>query len=587
MGATPVAELGRSVYDLGRQVSCHRIGMPRTTAHGAPKQGLVGVAVCSLLAAVPLDAEPRFVEVGAEAGLDFTHVNGMAGELMLAEIMGAGVGVLDFDGDGLLDVWLVQGGPLRDRTGDLPCDRLFRNTSAATGKLAFVDVTEELGICASGYGMGIATADIDLDGDLDVFVANLGPNQLFENLGDGRFRDATADAGLDQDDWSFSASFADIDGDLLPDLYVANYVDWSIATHKVCRDDAGLPSYCSPEVFRPSVDRLYRNRGGFEFVEVGAEAGIGAVRGAGLGVIAHDFDGDRDIDFYVANDMNENRLWVNQGRARFVDNALLAGVAVNGDGNVEASMGIDAEDFDHDCDIDIFVTHLAVQTNTLYVNEGDGWFADRTGVHGVAASSIPFTGFGTGWFDADNDGDLDLFAANGAVTAIAGQDPGPLDLPLRQRNQFWRNDGSRYTEVRIPAFEPAEVSRGTAFADFDNDGDLDLLVTNNKGPARLYRNDSDRGHWIGFEVEGRFAYGSSVWLESVGCGARRVSTDGSYASANDPRVLFGRGEDASPQRIRVRWADGEESVFGPLAVDRYHTVARRVPSAARAAHDHP
>ena len=519
-------------------------------------------------------AEPRFAEVGAEAGLDFTHVNGMAGELWLAEIMGAGVGVLDFDGDGLLDVWLVQGGPLRDRAGDLPCDRLFRNTTAAPGEPAFIDVTTASGICASGYGMGIATADVDLDGDLDVFVANFGPNQLFENLGDGRFRDATADAGLRYDDWSVSASFADIDGDLLPDLYVANYVDWSIAAHKVCRDDAGVASYCSPEVYRPSVDRLYRNLGGFEFVEVGAEAGIAAVRGAGLGVIAHDFDGDRDIDFYVANDMNENRLWVNHRGTQFVDNALLAGVAVNGDGNVEASMGIDAEDFDHDCDIDIFVTHLAVQTNTLYVNEGDGWYADRTGVHGAAASSIPFTGFGTGWFDADNDGDLDLFAANGAVTAIAGQDPGPLELPLRQRNQFWRNDGGRYTEVRIPAFEPAEVSRGTAFADFDNDGDLDLLVTNNRGPARLYRNDSAGGHWLGLDLAGPGAAGSRVALEPSRCDGRRVSTDGSYASANDSRIVFGLGAEDGPRRVRVRWPNGAEQAYGPLVVDAYHTLKR-------------
>ena len=518
-------------------------------------------------------AEPRFVEVGTQAGLDFTHVNGMAGELWLAEIMGAGAAVLDFDDDGRVDIWLVQGGPLGDRSGNLPCDRLYRNVSSPRG-LKFEDITEQSGVCASGYGMGVATADVDKDGDLDVFVANHGANQLFENLGNGRFRDATGDAGLIHDDWSVSASFADVDGDHLPDLYVANYVDWTVADHKVCRDAAGSPSYCSPEVYTASVDRLYRNLGAFQFGEVGVEAGIGEVRGAGLGVIADDFDNDRDIDFYVANDMNENRLWVNQGRLRFVDNALLAGVAVNGDGNVEASMGIDAEDFDKDCDVDIFVTHLAAQTNTLYANEGDGGFTDRTNALGVAAGSIPFTGFGTGWFDVDNDGDLDLFAANGAVTAIAGQEPGPLGLPLRQRNQFWRNDGGRYTEVRIPAFEPAEVSRGTAFADFDNDGDLDLLVTNNRGPARLYRNDSDAGHWIGLELVGATAPGSRVWLESVGCGARRVSTDGSYASANDPRILFGLGTDSSARRVRVRWSDGEEKTYGPLAVDRYHTLTR-------------
>lgn len=547
----------------------------RMDVGGLARRALSAVAVCTLPASPPAPhAEIRWVDATRAAGLDFTHVNGMAGERWLAEIMGAGVAVLDFDGDDWIDVWLVQGGPLRNRSGELPCDRLFRNISAQSGELRFVDVTGASGICASGYGMGAATADVDLDGDLDVFVANLGPNQMFENLADGRFRDATAGAGLAHADWSVSATFADIDGDLLPDLYVANYVDWTVAAHKVCRDDLGSPSYCSPEVYRPSVDRLYRNLGAFRFVEIGAEAGIGELRGAGLGVVADDFDADRDVDFYVANDMNENRLWVNRGERRFLDGALLAGVAVNGDGNVEASMGIDAEDFDFDCDIDLFVTHLAAQTNTLYANDGEGWFTDRSNVHGVAATSIPFTGFGTGWFDADRDGDLDLFAANGAVAAVAGQDAGALGLPLRQRNQFWRNDGGRYTEVRIPAFEVAEVSRGTAFADFDNDGDVDLLVTNNRGPARLYRNDSVGGHWIGVEVVGPSAPGSRVWLESVGCGARRVSTDGSYASANDPRILFGLGPHGAPRRVRVRWPDGEMNVFGPLAADRYHVLAR-------------
>ena len=550
--------------------------MHKARVNGGGAAGRLGwLGVCVLVAgAAPPHAEVRFADATREAGIAFTHVNGMTGELWLAEIMGAGAAVLDFDGDGRVDIWLVQGGPVDDRAGDLPCDRLYRNVSIP-GELRFEDVTEQSGVCANGYGMGIATADVDADGDLDVFVANFGANQLFENLGDGRFRDATADAGLTHEDWSVSASFADIDGDSLPDLYVANYVDWTVADHKVCRDDAGAPSYCSPAVYPPSVDRLYRNLGGFRFVDIGSEAGIGEARGAGLGVIAEDFDGDRDIDFYVANDMNENRLWVNQGGRRFVDNALLAGVAVNGDGNVEASMGIDAEDFDRDCDVDIFVTHLAAQTNTLYANEGDGWFADRTNAQGLAAASIPFTGFGTGWFDADNDGDLDLFAANGAVTAIAGQEPGALGLPLRQRNQFWRNDGGRYAEVRIPAFEPAEVSRGTAFADFDNDGDLDILVTNNRGPARLYRNDSAAGHWLGIESTG--ASGARVWLEPAECGARRVATDGSYASANDPRIVFGLGADASPRTVRVRWPDGEEQTLGPLAVDRYHALNPRRP----------
>ena len=522
--------------------------------------------------------EVRFVDVAKQAGLRFSHINGMVGEVWLVEIMGAGAGIFDFDGDGRMDVWLVQGGPLTNRDGRLPCDRLFRNVGAA-GELRFVDVTEESGICADGYGMGIATGDLDNDGDLDAFVANFGTNQLFENLGDGRFRDITNASGMAGDDWSVSASFADIAGDGLADIYVANYVDFTLDNHKPCTDAASRPSYCSPKVYAPTTDRLYRNLGDGKFADISAAAGVAEARGAGLGVVAEDFNGDGRTDFYVANDMTDNLLWLNQGGRRFVNHALLAGVAVNGDGGVEAGMGVDAEDFDGDCDVDLFITHLAAQTNTLYLNDGRGWFTDRSNATGVAAGSIPYTGFGTGWFDADNDGDLDLLSVNGAVTAVPGQSPGPLGLPLRQPNQLWRNDGqNRYRDVSggLP-FELEEVSRGAAFGDLDDDGDLDIVVTNNRGPARLYRNDSDSGHWLGLELAddgGRATAGSLASLEPGRCARRRVATDGSYASAHDPRLLFGLGTNDAPRHVHVRWPDGVEERYGPLAVDRYHVLRR-------------
>ena len=238
-------------------------------------------------------------------------------------------------------------------------------------------------------------------------------------------------------------------------------------------------------------------------------------------------------------------------------------------------MGIAAEDFDADGDLDLFVTHLAVQTNTLYVNDGGGWFADRSNVAGVAVGSIPYTGFGTAWFDAENDGDLDLFSANGAVTAIVGQLPGPLGLPLRQPNQLWLNDGrGRYREdERVADFAVPEVSRGAAFGDLDNDGDVDILVVNNSSQARLYRNDSSGGHWLGVA----FAHGDAAgvaWLQDVPGTVRRLGTDGSYASARDPRLLFGLGSNAEPQTVVVRWPDGSEERFGPLRTGRYHTLGR-------------
>ena len=275
--------------------------------------------------------------------------------------------------------------------------------------------------------MGIATGDIDNDGDLDAFVANYGANRLFENLGDGRFRDITAASGIAGESWSVSASFADFDGDGWADLYVANYVEFSVAGHKPCTDEFSKPSYCSPEVYRPSADRLYRNLGAGKFADVSAAAASTA-QGRGVGRGSGGLRRRRPRRF-LRRQRHDGQPAVAEPRRRHVQGKrLLAGVAVNADGMAEASMGVAAEDFDGDCDVDLFMTHLAVQTNTLYVNDGRGWFTDRSNTTGVAAGSIPYTGFGTGWFDADNDGDLDVFSANGAVTAIAGQAPGPLGL---------------------------------------------------------------------------------------------------------------------------------------------------------------
>ena len=523
----------------------------------------------------------RFTEVAASAGVDFVHDNGGAGERWLAEIMGAGAAVFDFDGDARLDIWLVQGGPLagRDQGGEqrLPSDRLYRNVSEAN--LRFQDVTENAGVLATGYGMGIATGDIDNDGDLDVFLANFGANQLYENLG-SRFRDITEQAGVAGDEWSVSASFADIDGDGLLDLYVANYVDFSLSKHKVCRDFASRPTFCTPESYPPLSDRLYRNLGDGHFADISAAAGVDAASAGGLGVVADDFDGNGKTDFYVANDPVDNLLWLNQGDGRFVDHALPAGAAVNGDGDAEASMGVDAEDHDQDCDVDLFLTHLVAETNTLYSGDGAGGFADVTNASGLAASSGPFTGFGTGWFDADNDGDLDLFSANGAVTEIEAQLAAGLPHPFRQRNQVWLNDGQgHYREARGGALDLQEASRGAAFGDLDNDGDIDIVVTNNRGPARIYRNDTTRGRWIGIQLNAgpeHNAYGATVQLESSRCSRRRIATDGSYASASDPRLVFGSGRDGVPKFVRVRWPDGAQERFGPLATDRYHRLTRAV-----------
>ena len=494
----------------------------------------------------------------------------MRGRRWLVETVGAGAGLLDFDGDGRLDVWLVQGGPLDARGGALPRDRLYQNVSDANG-LRFVDVTEASSVVASEYGMGIATADVDGDGDLDVFLANFGANQLFENLGDGRFRDVTDRSGLGDTGWSVSASFADVDDDGRPDLYVANYLDYSLAKNKDCKDAAQRPTYCAPEVYPPRQDRVYRNAGGFAFEDMTGAWGIDAATGPGMGVIADDFDGDGRLDWYVANDGAANLLWLNDGK-RFGEGAVLAFVAYNANGAPEAGMGLDAADFDRDCDADLFVTHLTTETNTLYLNQG-GWFVDGTNAAGLGATSAAFTGFGTRWFDLELDGDLDLFVANGAVYPIEAQRKAGEDYPLRLRNQLWRNDGKRFSEVTgWPALRSEEVSRGAAFGDLDNDGDADIVLTNSNGPARLLRNDA-RGAWIGFELrgaDGALALGASVALGQ--CNTRTVRTDGSYASASDPRVVFGLRRPEPSVSATVTWRDGTIRTLTGLRPGQYHLV---------------
>ena len=541
------------------------------------------LAWAAFAAAPAVCGEPRFVEVASASGIDFAHDSGLEGEMWTLEITGAGVGILDFDGDGRMDIYLVQGGPLRQRDARaLPGDRLFRNVGAS-GELRFEDATAASGVRATGYGMGIAAADIDNDGDTDVFLANFGANQLLENVGQGRFVDATAKSGIVGEHWSIGASFADIDGDGLVDLYVANYLDFRIADHRPCHLYSSRQSYCAPSNYAGVADRLYRNLGNGRFEDASESAGIAAAARAGMGVVADDFDGDGKTDFYVANDAEENLLWLNKGGFRFVDGALLGGAAVNGYGIAEASMGVVAGDFDDDGDADLFMTHDVKESNTLFVNDGKGWFEDRSNALGIAADSMAHTGFGTGWFDADNDGDLDLFVANGAVRVVEPQRDAGILPPLRQANQLWLRDGAgRYRQVDGgPAFALESASRGAAFGDLDNDGDIDIVVANNHGQAHLLRNDSASANWLGLELDngGTDATGAVVWLEPLDGEAprrRRARTDGSYASARDPRIVFGLANRDTPRRVRVVWPDGTAQRFGPLAPGQYH-VLRRTP----------
>ena len=538
-----------------------------------------------------------FEDRAAALGVDFVHFNGMSGQTYFPEMMGAGAAVLDYDGDGDMDLYLVQGrmlGPDRpvDQATYPPrhpqplSDRLYRN-DLETGKpdsLRFTDVTAESGIhVARGYGMGVSVGDVNNDGHPDLYLSNFGPNQLLLNQGDGTFRDVTEAAGADDPRWSVTAAFVDFDGDGWQDIYVVNYVSFSFETAKTCRTHYDEPDYCSPQSYEPVSDRLLRNRGDGTFEDATARAGIATVEGPGLGIVTGDFNGDGRTDLYVANDGAANNLWLNQGGGRFVDEALLAGVAVNMAGTPEASMGVDAGDFDADGDLDLFMTHLDRQTNTLYVNDGQGWFMDQTGTSVLGKSSFAFTGFGTLWFDYDNDGWLDLMSANGAVVKVESQDRAGDPLPLKQRNQLWRNVDGKYEDVSEaagPAFTAETVSRGAAFGDLDNDGDWDIVVTNNAGPAQVLINQvgQDRS-WLGVRLTGPEGRQDMVGAQATVALPernllRRSRTDGSYVSAHDPRVLFGLGNHRDPVTVKITYPDGSTHQVPDLPPGRYYTIRK-------------
>ena len=544
-----------------------------------------------------LSSKPLFDEVAEKVGLNFRHYNGMTGKLFLPEIMGAGAALFDYDNDGDLDVFLVQGAVLEPGTNsnetlfpwrgpELPRGKLFRNdlevASDGSRRLRFLDVTQKSGIVANGYGMGAAVGDINNDGRPDLYLTNLGSNQMYLNKGDGTFVDVTGNTGTNDPRWSTSASFLDYDRDGWLDLMVVNYAKFSASNSPTCYAATSARDYCTPRAFVPPGNRLFHNRGDGTFTDVTVSAEVDKEFGHGLGVVAADFDDDGWTDIYVANDGDPNQLWINQKNGTFKNEALLAGAAVNRDGKTEAGMGVDAGDFDGNGTEDIFVTHLMDETNTLFTNLGKATFEDRTREAGLGMPGRRFTGFGTLFFDYDNDSWLDLLVVNGAVQLVADlvrkRDP----FPLGQPNQLFHNTGEgTFVEMREqagPSFHLLEVSRGAAFGDIDNDGDTDVLVTNNNGPVRLLLNQvGNRNHWLGLRLIGkndRDMLGARVELvmNKHHVLRRRARTDGSYLSANDPRILFGLGNMVQAEVIRVQWPDGSVEEWKAPSIDRYITL---------------
>ncbi|MHC4066067.1 MAG: CRTAC1 family protein [Planctomycetota bacterium] len=536
--------------------------------------------------------QPLFTDVTEQVGLTFHHFTGATSRYYFPEIMGAGCAVLDYDNDGDLDVYAVQGALLGEgetldqalfpfRGSGIPRNRLYRNDLDGD-RMHFTDVTEASGVGHAGYGMGCSVGDYNNDGFVDLYVTNFGPNVLYRNNGDGTFTDVTAASGADDPRWGASAAFADFNGDGLLDLYVTNYVAYRLAIDRACYSSTGVRDYCNPVSYKPAGDSLFLQRAGGSFENVTAEAGIDRDKGNGLGVVCADFNADGRMDIYVANDGTPNFMWINLGDGTFKDQALLAGAAVNDDGMTEAGMGVTAADFDGDGDPDIFVNHLKDETSTLYVNDGGGLFHDATIAFALGPDSRPFTGFGTYWFDYDNDGRLDLFSANGAVyylQSLAGE-----IYPYRQLNQlFHRLTNGKFEDVSSQAgapFSVSEVSRGAAFGDVDNDGDIDVLVSNQHAPLRLLRNDvGSQGHWLSVRLQGvasnRSAIGARIALTMPDGGTawRRVHADGSYCSANDLRVHFGLGQATSGRDLTVHWPSGRVEQWPVAAVDTHVDLA--------------
>jgi len=518
---------------------------------------------------------PWFEEAAEERGLRFVHQSGHRDRYFLPEIMGGGAALFDMDGDGDLDAYLVQSGSLLEPDSRQPGNRLFRNR----GDGSFEDVTTGSGAEGRGYGMGVTAGDYDNDGDVDLYVTNLGPDLLLRNESGGRFTDVTTAVGVGDPAWSTSAAFFDYDADGDLDLYVANYIRWSPERELDCFSLSGEPDYCSPKNYNaPTPDALYRNNGNGTFTDLSEAAGLRAAFGNGLGVAVGDFDGDSRLDVFVANDGMMNQLWLNQGRGRFRDGALLAGCALDQDGKAKAGMGVDAVDFDDDGDLDLMVVNLDGESDSFYRNQGS-YFSDDTALVGLRAPSRPFTRFGMALVDFDNDGWLDLYEANGRVGLQAQRFSRD---PYAEPNLLFQGSPNGPFEEVLPRGGTRELlvatSRAAAFGDVDNDGGVDILMVNRDAPAYLLLNRVPRGHWISFRVVDQHRRDALGAVVTFAVGGRRltrsVKAAYSYLASNDPRVHVGLGEASAVKDVQVRWLDGKTESFGNFDADRIVVLRR-------------
>lgn len=517
--------------------------------------------------------EVTFTDVTKESGITFQHEDGRSYKKYFVETLGSGIALFDYDNDNDVDIYLVNGTNL-DSAEAAPdaMNRLYRND----GTEGFVDVTEVSGVGHRGYGVGVCVGDYDNDGWLDMYVTNFSNNVLYRNNGDGTFTDHTAEAGVQSLDWSAGCAFADVDADGDLDLYVANYVNFSVETHTPCRVN-GILVYCSPRVYDGVKDVFFRNNGDGTFSENTENAGFDNVAARGLGATFGDYDADGDTDLYVANDADANFLYNNDGKGQFREQSQFSGVALSEHGLVENGMGVAFGDYDNDTWLDLVVTNFQHQTNTLYHSDAGEFFTDQTYASGTGDISLPYLAWGVNFFDFDHDGFQDIFVANGHihdnVTLIDGS------TTYAQLNHlFWNNGNGTFTDVTAESGSGLALqhsSRGSAVGDIDNDGDLDIVVSNVGDRIDILRNDGGNGsgNWINLKLIGsvsnRAAIGTRVLLTAgTSHQVREVQSGSSYLSQNDLRLHFGVGTQEMVE-LEIQWQNGTVQKFEDVRVNRF------------------
>jgi enediyne biosynthesis protein E4 len=529
----------------------------------------------AIFAAVIPEGRVRFVDVTQPAGIRFKHNSGRAGKKYLPETLGSGGAFLDYDNDGWPDILLINSKDWTPR-GRRTLHALYHNNQNGT----FTDVTAGSGLDVEMYGLGVAVADYDNDGLDDVYITALEGDRLFHNEGAGKFRDVTKVAGIQNASFAASAAWFDYDLDGKLDLFVANYVQWAVKGDISCTLDGATKSYCTPESYKGTASKLYHNLGGGRFEDVSSKAGVGDPTSKSLGVTVLDYNNDGWPDLFVANDTQPNKLYRNNRDGTFKEEGMAAGVAFGEDGVARGAMGVDSGDYDRSGRAHLLVGNFSNQMLGLYHNEGTGLFVDEAPSSAVGRASLLSLAFGVFFFDYDLDGYLDIFAANGHIEEEIGRVQPKVQY--RQPPLLFRNTGKgkfeNATAEMGAEFNRPIVGRGAAYADFDRDGDLDLLLTTNDGPAYLYRNDGgNRNHWISIRTAGtksnRDGIGAVVRVESrSGKQSNRVRSGSSYCSQSDLALTFGLGQDTSVSAVEIEWPSGTKQRFTNLPVNQFVTI---------------